>query len=906
MGRVEAATFSVTTTNDAGPGSLRQAIVDANSNPGPDNIAFHIPGPRPHTIRLATDLPYLVEPAVIDGRTQPGFTGKPIVEVNGGALSFGVGFTLSSNSVLQGLAINGCESFAVRVAGPGTTVRGNFIGLDVDGTSAVPNGSGIRVFSPNTVIGGTSEGDGNVISGNALGGVGLFSPGNRVEGNLIGTDWTGTQAVPNLQFGISISGETSSSNVIGGPLRSQRNVIAGAGVRILNGSGNLVQGNFIGIDAGGMAGLGGDSDGVTISDGDGANVVLGNVISGNGGSGVTVERSGEGNIIRRNMIGTDATGSTPVPNGSNGVVVVSSSAQVIGGSGEGDGNVIAFNQGNGVQIEQGTASATNNIVRGNLIFGNGLIGIDLGGDGPTPNDAGDADAGPNALQNAPAIISAVTNLDGSLSISVILESSPTSPYTVDVFANIACDPPACGAGQILLGTTNVFTDHAGKASFYLFADQIPTGFMSATALATDRHGNTSEFAPARALNPIPSVFVTGGEVVEGDSGTRTIAFSVRSFGAPFVTFETVSGSAVAGVDFIATNGPVDPSGGARTIIVTVLGDRLDEADEEFYLHVHAHNNIVRGKARILDDDTGTLAMTQQPQTRSVRPGTDVEFTIAVTSSTPVTYQWRRNGVNIPGAMSATLNLENVQYDDDGFYSVRVTNSEGTYESDPARLTVLVNPVITQGPLTQEVVAGGDVTFSIAVFGNPSPFTYEWRKISTPLEFEVSEATNSFFTLRNVSTNDAGLYRVTVRNEANPYGISSALATLTVLSDTDGDGVPDTWEARYGFNPTNATDAIADADADGLNNRAEYAAGTNPNDISSTLRLRLSKTNACFEASFQTASNKTYTIQYSDTLTHPGWAKLADFAAKPTAGRAVAIDCAVRASRFYRLITPREE
>src|SRR5688500_8070430 len=112
MRSADGAVFTVTSTSDSGGGSLRQAIVDANSSPGTNRIAFDLPGQGPHTIQLTSDLPYLNGPVVIDGRTQPGFSDKPVVEVSGSALEFGVGFTLSGNSVLQGLVINGFESFA--------------------------------------------------------------------------------------------------------------------------------------------------------------------------------------------------------------------------------------------------------------------------------------------------------------------------------------------------------------------------------------------------------------------------------------------------------------------------------------------------------------------------------------------------------------------------------------------------------------------------------------------------------------------------------------------------------------------------------------------------------------------------------------------------------------------------
>src|SRR5712672_811429 len=135
---VQGATLTVTNNNDTGAGSLRQALLDANNNPGLDTIVFDISGTNVHTIALATPLPPVTEPAVIDGTTQNGFTSnnKPVIEINGASAGNQTGLRLlAGGSTVRGLAINRCGTDGIDVSGPGTNViQGNFIGLDPGGT----------------------------------------------------------------------------------------------------------------------------------------------------------------------------------------------------------------------------------------------------------------------------------------------------------------------------------------------------------------------------------------------------------------------------------------------------------------------------------------------------------------------------------------------------------------------------------------------------------------------------------------------------------------------------------------------------------------------------------------------------------------------------------------------------
>ena len=215
-------TFVVTSTGDSGTGSLRQTILDANAHPGADTIVFNIPGSGLHTITPSTALPTISDPVTIDGSTQPGFTGSPIIELNGsqaGANVDGLRITAGS-SVVSGLVINRFSSDGVEISGfGGNIVKGSYIGTDATGTVDFGNAfRGLNIASSNNTIGGTAAAARNVISGNDNTGISITAgtTGNRVQGNFIGTDAAGASAIGNGS-GVVTEGQSanSSSHTIG-------------------------------------------------------------------------------------------------------------------------------------------------------------------------------------------------------------------------------------------------------------------------------------------------------------------------------------------------------------------------------------------------------------------------------------------------------------------------------------------------------------------------------------------------------------------------------------------------------------------------------------------------------------------------------------------------------------------
>jgi IPT/TIG domain/S-layer homology domain len=535
--------FTVVNTNDAGAGSLRQAILDAGALGAGSVIAFAIPGSGPHTITLLSELPNVFGPVIIDGYTQAGSSPNTLpdgddavlqVVVSGASLPDGsTGFNvIGSGNVLQGLVINGFSghfSIAVSLEGTGShRVSGCFIGTDASGTAAVPNYDGIAMESADNLIGGTTPADRNLISGNEVRGVIFdFSDGNFLRGNFIGTDRNGTSAVPNGEGVHTFSPATNST--IGGAVAGSRNVISGNpfGGLTVSSTGFFIQGNYIGTDVTGTLPLGNGFNGLFLNNADG-NIVGGtdplarNVISGNGSTGLVVGGSGQ-NLIVGNRIGTDVTGALPLGNGHSGILLFGSAGSTvdneIGSAAIPDaGNIIAFNGHDGITIVDD--AAVRNSIRRNSIYRNGDLGIDLGDDGATANDGGDVDFGPNANLNFPLLRSVSTG-GGNTTILGAFRGAPNTTVALEFFSN-PCNfrPRAFLQGQTFLGETQVTTDGNGFADLNVVLPVTVEAGSPVSATATDALGNSSEFAQQIVFSIFPASGPAAGGTPVTISGTN--------------------------------------------------------------------------------------------------------------------------------------------------------------------------------------------------------------------------------------------------------------------------------------------------------------------------------------------------------------------------------------------------
>ncbi len=561
----QANTFLVTNTLDAGAGSLRQAIIDANANAGPDEIHFSIGGGGVQTISPTSALPTITQQVTIDGTTEPGFVGAPIIELDGtnaGAGTNGLSLMNHSGSIIRGLIINRFSNNGVSIAatGGGHTIAGNYVGTNAAGDADQGNGAyGIAIDnSDSNTIGGASAAARNVISGNNSAGV-LLDNGadnNMIQGNFIGTNAAGDAAIGGQSVGI-FGLNSSKNNLIGGAGAGEGNVISGNGSGVLLGNttatGNIIQGNLIGTDDSGTLDLGNTVNGIELNSI--GNVVIGgtapgakNVISGNNLHGIQVGNvSIAGVVIEGNFIGTAINGTAPLANGGAGILVRfsasgSPSNVTIGGTAAGAGNLIAFNTQDGVTVLGGFSGnpmmntyPTRVRIQGNSIHDNGGLGIDLADDGVTANDAGDGDPNENNLQNFPVLTSACVQ-GANTFIRGTFNSTPSTAFTLDFYLNHASDPSNHGEGEVYLGSAAAMTDGGGNASFSatMAMAAIAADFISATA--TDPNGNTSEFA--QNINPVinntaPTISPAGpiGLTVNADSTCPVVVNQVDLSGS---------------------------------------------------------------------------------------------------------------------------------------------------------------------------------------------------------------------------------------------------------------------------------------------------------------------------------------------------------------------------------------
>jgi trimeric autotransporter adhesin len=569
-GNALAATITVTGTGDTvavdGIVTLREAIMSINAGANvnadvvpvgaygtADTINFNIGGAGVHTIAPSPFLPNITKPLTIDGYSQPGTsvnTHGPLLGTNAVLLielnmAGGRALTVAGgNSTVRGLVINRAPGDAGidLITNGGNLIIGNFIGTNPAGTAAGPGnaGGGVNIQgSPANRIGRAGAADMNVISGNPGNGILCCAAGvsgNVIQNNLIGTDATGTSALGNTAQGISMG--TGTGNIVGSFSVAGRNVISANGQHgiLLNSGSNFVQGNFVGTDVAGTAAIP-NADGIFVAGGGntigGTAPGAGNLVSGNTTIGITLANQlVAGNTVQGNLVGTDVTGTVAIAGHSTAGVNVGpfSNDNVIGGTPSGAGNLIAFSAGNGVLVSGAAATGgTNNAILGNRILGNAKLGIKLGTNTsdtvPTPNDSGDADTGPNNLQNYPALTLA-TIAGGNVAISGTLNSTASTAFRVELFSNVVCDVSGNGEGQSFLGFATVTTDSGGNMSFGPVTVPVPSGQKLITATATDPANNTSEFSPCILATGPPALQSAASRKVHGAAGTFNVPLSL--------------------------------------------------------------------------------------------------------------------------------------------------------------------------------------------------------------------------------------------------------------------------------------------------------------------------------------------------------------------------------------------
>jgi len=432
------------------------------------------------------------------------------VLVGNGASGNVVGGT---NALARNL-LSGNLQYGLWVSDPttsGNAVLGNYIGTDFSGNRALANAFGGVIIvngAEQTVIGGTSVGARNVISGNTnfglwLGGSGTVS--NTVQGNFFGLNAAGDGVLPNSFAGMYLLGGAQNNRVL-------NNVFSGQpseGLRLTDPgtSGNVVQGNLFGTDASGSQAVPNGYAGVTVLGGATSNTIGGvaagarNLISGNYYGMVLSDPGTSGNVVEGNLIGTDVTGTNALGDSFAGVDVQNGAcANFIGGIAAGQGNLIAFNRGPGVVMYD--AATTNDAIRGNSIFSNGDLGINFNNAGVASNHLGFL-AGPNDLQNFPIITNAFGYANSTI-VAGTLNSLANHIYFIDLYRSVAADPSGYGEGQFYVGAVSVTTDGSGNAVFVLTNATGNYAGQYLAATATSEAGDTSEFSLAVVVTNTPA------------------------------------------------------------------------------------------------------------------------------------------------------------------------------------------------------------------------------------------------------------------------------------------------------------------------------------------------------------------------------------------------------------------
>ncbi|GAA4443733.1 VCBS domain-containing protein [Novipirellula rosea] len=526
-------TITVTTANDTWDGdtssidallankgadgliSLREAIMAANNtqNDGgtADQINFAISGTGVHTINLGSSLT-ITDAVNIDATTDDSFAAngnRPAIILDGNNSFTGDGVVLTSTadgSTIRGFGIRDFsgDGIEIQAGSDGNTIVGNYIGRLTStgsdaGVSEANTANGILVYGSNTIIGGTSAGDGNVISGNAVDGIRIdgAASGTLVQGNYIGTNGTGTAAIGNGDDGVSVMVNTS-NNTIGGSTAGARNIISGnaATAIYIEGSSTVVQGNYLGTD------------------------VTGTVDLGN-----TKVSTGEGTIRILN-----ATGAT------------------IGGTdAANEGNIIAFGGGDGILLQ---GSSTGIAILGNSIHSHAGLGIDLGDNGVTTNDGQfsdtpDQDTGANNLQNFP-VLSSIT-AGPTPAVFGSLKSTPSRTFRIEFFANSSSDASGYGEGQRFIDSIEVTTNATGDAAIGHYLDGLIATGEIVSATATDLTTNeTSEFAA--------NIVATNSAPVLDSGQSPVLTAQNEDSGPPSGSVGTLISSLV---DFASPSGQVD-------------------------------------------------------------------------------------------------------------------------------------------------------------------------------------------------------------------------------------------------------------------------------------------------------------------------------------------------------------
>lgn len=857
------ATNIVTNTQDSGPGSLRAALYYAYDHPG-TTISFNIPTSDPGFSNdvfniLPTDaLPSLWNVTTLDGGTEPTNSNPfgPEILINGAlcrtesVYPSGVQIKGAGNTI-RGLVVNNFTVFGALIAGSnavGNRIEGCYLGVDPTGVSAVTNGIcpvEIDDGAVSNTIGGATVAARNIIGGSAYQGLVIRDAGTRfntVEGNYIGLNSAGSAALANAWSGVAIYGGAQ-SNLVGGYTSGARNVISGnelQGVTISDPTtgGNIVAGNYIGLDPSGTVSLPNGWAGVDIFDGAYGNLIggtavgAGNVISGNTEYGVAISSTNTpGTTIQGNLIGLNATGTVAVPNGEAGVGVFGGSASnVVGGFSAAARNVISGNTKQGVLISDIHSS-------GNLVAGND-IGVNPAGTAAIGNGW----SGVELYYGPDSNIIASNLISGNLNHGVIINGAGSANNSI--WGNYI--------GVNVTGTSAISNAWAGVCLYAGAQSNLVGGATASARNLISGNGNQGVallFAGVNG-NRIQGNFI--GLNAAGTAAVPNVWSGVEIYSGP-------SGNVVGGAggarNFISGNGNygvrIDYGSSRNQVLGNTIG--LNAANNTALPNAFAGMQLFAGA--VSNQVGGTSFGDANLISGNASDG--VQVSDLATSNNTV----RGNSIVGNGGVGI------------GLYG-------GANLSAPA-------PVLSSAVLGTNTIVRGSLTGSGGT-------TYQTDYYANPVTPDASEGM-TYLGSRSVTTSAGGTVtftnglgalipagRIITATSTDPAGNTSAFSggvPVTTIS-TVNDGVPDAWRAAYfggtGMTTNSSSCATCDADGDGMNNQSEFYAGTNPTNAASVFKLTaLNPAGSGNVASLSSVSGISYRVESRDDLATASWSLFAN-------------------------------
>ena len=727
-------TYTVTSTSNSGSGSLADAITQANGNPGPDTIAFDLPGPIAQTLPL----PAITEQVTIDGTTQPGYSGSPLVFVNGHncdncAHRSGLTFTGGTGSLVQGIAIGNFPGYGIELqnGSSATTVSQSYIGIDAAGTGSAPN---------------------------ADGGIGILgSSGNSVIGDVLGANGSA-----------------------GSPIDPAQIVISGVGA-----SGNLVQGSRIGL--GPAAGqYWPATDGVFVGGAGGGNVIgstvgpgglfnIGaaerNTIAAQSGAAVLISGTA-GTHVAGNNIGVDANGASTSSNGV-GIHVLNSTGSQIG-----PGNTVQHNSSYGVLIDGTTVQSVGNRVVANSIYANNAYGLFL-------QDHANRD------QPAPVVSAAGTDAAGGT-----VTGAPGDTVFVEVFKNGTCGLGEDLAGETYLTFAEVTIGSNGKAAWsagygtlsagegitatstnagtsdtstFSNCAQIPSGTLSGslstsggnvdlTALGAEDWAIWGYAGGGHSTSLAPDVRKSGGTAISALTDINPTSAPLRGLGqfgsqTPFA-FSWSNGTSPASANGVYGGLQHDGEPGIETPGETTLGDGFsftvpaDPAPRTLTIYTSAHWASGTLTATLSDGSAGPYSDTV------VGPRCDLPSCGNVPGVYTLTYAAASAGQHLTVQLTETAdNCSDFRCDNAAIYAVALGGTPAPPPTSPAPNLFLAVP--NAGPTGGVGIAGleqanvpSNTAFDLAFFAgtscaDPEPTALGTKTVTTNADGVAAFAIDSF-------------------------------------------------------------------------------------------------------------------------------------------------------------------